>query len=180
MENMVTISRHNVCSSSPNFIQNVSSESQKPTEWAFFSQHSRLMTTHNWAFSRINKRQINVNCLGHAMTHHAATTIFNLGNKQISSVCLSFDSSIPAKINWKIQKNKTPPHCKNKSARTSASLKFTLGFSKNFSVEKLNCSSHIHFIFIKCINWQARGQVPVQSPKPQKAPKRARGIWPLG
>lgn len=135
MENMVTISRHNVCSSSPNFIQNVSSESQKPTEWAFFSQHSRLMTTHNWAFSRINKRQINVNCLGHAMTHHAATTIFNLGNKQISSVCLSFDSSTRAKTNWK-RYRKTKLYCSAKISlcpnMASASLKYTWGFHRTF------------------------------------------------
>ena len=37
-------------------------------------------------------------------------------------------------------------------------------------------------VYKRCwkLNWQARGQVPVQSPKPQKAPKRKRGIWPLG
>ena len=102
------------------------------------------MTTHNWAFSRINKRQINVNCLGHDMTHHAATTIFNLGNKQISSVCLSFDSSTPAKINEGYRKTKLHKPEITRLLYCVSKFEIYVKFLQNFYVEKLNCSSHIY------------------------------------
>ena len=103
-------------------------------------------------FSRINKRQINVNCPCHDMTHHEVTTIFNLGNKQISSVCLSFDSSNLGqnKLKDTEKQNSSAKHFYGLEHRQ---LDIYVGFSQNFSVEKLNCSSQIYISSLhKCTN----------------------------